>query len=403
MYCTRNVTEDIVWVGGNDRRLALFENLYPLENGVSYNSYLIKDEKTCLMDTVDYAVGRQFLDNLEYALEGRKLDYLVIQHMEPDHCSILKTVAHIHPEAKIVVNAKTVPMMEQFFDFSPKERFLVVKEMDTLDLGSHQLTFLMAPMVHWPEVMITYDSKDKVLFSADGFGTFGALNGAIFADEVDFEKDWMDDARRYYTNIVGKYGTQVQNALKKAAAFDVQMICPLHGVIWRKNISQIMDKYHQWSMYMPEEKGVMIVYASMYGNTENMAEILAFLLAEKGIKSRLYDVSTTHCSWLVSEAFHYSHIVAACPTYNSGLYPMMEQFFLELKSHGLKNRTFGFMDNGTWAATAGKQMAKLVEELKEITVLEERVSIKSSLKESQMTQLYALAEELEKELKEQGK
>lgn len=394
MYCTRNVTEDIVWVGGNDRRLALFENLYPLDNGVSYNSYLIKDEKTCLMDTVDYAVGRQFLENVEHELDGRNLDYIVVQHMEPDHCSVLETVACMHPEAKIIVNAKTIPMMQQFFDFAPEERLVVVKEMDTLELGSHTLTFVMAPLVHWPEVMMTYDSKDKVLFSADGFGTFGALNGTIFDDEVDFDRDWLDDARRYYTNIVGKYGNQVQAVLKKAAGLDIQMLCPLHGVVWRKNLAYILDKYNKWSTYEPEEKGVMIAYASMYGNTENMAEILAFKLAERGVKAKLYDVSSTHCSWLVSEAFHYSHIVAASPTYNSGIYPLMNHFFTELKSHGLKGRTFAFLDNGTWAATAGRQMAKLVEELKDSVVLEEKVSIKSSLKNAQMEQLDILADVL---------
>lgn len=391
MHCTRNVTEDIVWIGGNDRRISLFENLYPLDNGVSYNSYLIKDEKTCLMDTVDYAAGRQFLENLAYALDGRDLDYMVIQHMEPDHCSILKTVAHIHPEAKIVVNAKTVPMMKQFLDFEAPDRLVIVKENDTLELGSHTLTFVMAPMVHWPEVMMTYDSKDKVLFSADGFGTFGAINGTIFADEVDYDRDWLDDSRRYYCNIVGKYGTQVQAALKKAAGLDIQILCPLHGVIWRENLGYILDKYNKWSTYEPEEKGVMIVYASMYGNTENMAEVLAFQLAEQGVKTKLYDVSTTHCSWLVGEAFHYSHIVVAAPTYNSGLYPLINHFFDELKSHGLKGRTFAFLDNGTWAATAGKQMAKLVEEMKDMTILDEKVSIKSSLKNDQMSQVEALA------------
>lgn len=394
MYCTRNVTEDIVWVGGNDHRLNLFENLYPLEHGVSYNSYLIKDEKTCLMDTVDYAVGRQFLENLAYELDRRKLDYVVVQHMEPDHCSILKTITHIYPEAKIVVNAKTIPMMGQFFDYVPTERFVVVKEMDTLELGSHTLTFLMAPLVHWPEVMMTYDKKDKVLFSADGFGTFGTLDGTIFEDEVDFDRDWLDDTRRYYTNIVGKYGNQVQAVLKKAADLDIQILCPLHGVIWRKNLDYILDKYNKWSTYEPEEKGVLIVYASMYGNTENMAEILAFKLVQRGVRVKLYDVSSTDPSWLVSEAFHYSHIVAASPTYNSGIYPLMHHFFAEIKAHGLKRRTFAFLDNGTWAATAGRQMAKLIEEFKECEILEEKVSIKSSLKKNQMEQLDDLADAL---------
>lgn len=394
MYCTRNVTEDIVWVGGNDRRLALFENIYPLDHGVSYNSYLIKDDKTCLMDTVDYAAGRQFLENVEHELDGRDLDYIVVQHMEPDHCSVLETVAHIHPEAKIIVNAKTIPMLQQFFDFAPEDRLVVVKEMDTLELGSHTLTFVMAPLVHWPEVMMTYDSKDKVLFSADGFGTFGALNGTMFDDEVDFDRDWLDDARRYYTNIVGKYGNQVQAVLKKAAGLDIRILCPLHGIIWRKNLASIMDKYNKWSSWEPEEKGVLIAYASMYGNTENMAEILAFKLAERGVKAKLYDVSSTHRSWLLSEAFHYSHIVAASPTYNSGIYPLMNHFFEEMKAHGLKGRTFAFLENGTWAATAGRQMAKLVEELKDSVVMEEKVTIKSAVKGDHLEQLDALADAL---------
>ena len=394
MHCTRKITDDIIWVGANDRRLSRFENLYPLDKGVSYNSYLILDEKTCLMDTMDQNESRQFAENVRYALNGRDLDYLVVQHMEPDHCSSISYILNHYKNAKVVVNAKTLPMIKQFFGDVDDSRFLLVKEMDTLELGRHTLTFVMAPMVHWPEVMMTYDSFDKVLFSADGFGTFGAINGTIFDDEVDFDRDWLDEARRYYTNICGKYGVQVQAALKKAATLDVKLLCPLHGIIWRTNPGYFIDKYNIWSTYQPEEKGVMIAYASMYGNTENMAEIMAFKLAERGVKVKLYDVSSTDTSWLLSEAFHYSHILLASPTYNGGVYPLMDHFIHEMKSHGLKNRTFAFIDNGTWGPVAAKQMVKQIEELKDCTILNETISIKSALKDAQMEVLDQIADAL---------
>lgn len=394
MHCTRKITDDIIWVGANDRRLSRFENLYPLDKGVSYNSYLILDEKTCLMDTMDQNESRQFVENVRYALNGRDLDYLVVQHMEPDHCSSISYILNHYKNAKVVVNAKTLPMIKQFFGDVDDSRFLLVKEMDTLELGRHTLTFVMAPMVHWPEVMMTYDSFDKVLFSADGFGTFGAINGTIFDDEVDFDRDWLDEARRYYTNICGKYGVQVQAALKKAATLDIKILCPLHGIIWRTNPGYFIDKYNIWSTYQPEEKGVMIAYASMYGNTENMAEIMAFKLAERGVKVKLYDVSSTDTSWLLSEAFHYSHILLASPTYNGGVYPLMDHFIHEMKSHGLKNRTFAFIDNGTWGPVAAKQMAKQIEELKDCTILNETISIKSALKDAQMEVLDQIADAL---------
>ncbi|MBE5954932.1 MAG: FprA family A-type flavoprotein [Lachnospiraceae bacterium] len=394
MHCTRKITDDIIWVGANDRRLSRFENLYPLTRGVSYNSYLILDEKTCLMDTMDQNETRQFAENVKYALGGRDLDYLVVQHMEPDHCSSISYVMNHYKNAKVVVNAKTLPMIKQFFRDVDESRFLMVKEMETLELGRHTLTFVMAPMVHWPEVMMTYDSFDKVLFSADGFGTFGTIDGTIFDDEVDFDRDWLDEARRYYTNICGKYGMQVQAALKKAATLDIQILCPLHGIIWRTNPAYFIDKYNIWSTYEPETKGVMIAYASMYGNTENMAEIMAFKLAERGVKVKLYDVSGTDTSWLLSESFHYSHILLASPTYNGGVYPLMDHLLHEMKSHGLKNRTFTFIDNGTWGPVAAKQMAKQVEELKDCTVLNETISIKSALKEDQMGVLDQIADAL---------
>lgn len=394
MHCTRNITKDIVWVGANDRRIARFENLYPMTKGVSYNSYLILDDKTCLMDTADQSASKQFAENVAYALNGRNLDYLVVQHMEPDHCFNIAYIMEHYKEATIVVNAKTLPMIKQFFGEVEESRFLVVKEMDTLELGHHTLTFVMAPLVHWPEVMMTYDSFDKVLFSADGFGTFGAVNGTLFDDEVDFDRDWIDEARRYYTNICGKYGVQVQNVLKKATNLEIEILCPLHGIVWRKNPGYFIEKYLTWSSYEPEEKAAMIVYASMYGNTENMAEILAFQLAERGVKVRLFDVSGTDTSWLLSEAFRNSHIVLASTTYNGGIYPLMDHLLHEMKSHGLKNRTFAFLDNGSWGPAAARQMAKFVEELKDCTVLPGTLSIKSSVKENHLEALSKIADEI---------
>ena len=320
MYCTRKITDSIHWVGGNDRRLALFENLFPVPNGVSYNSYVILDEKTVLMDTADPSIRSQFLENVQHVLNGRSLDYLVINHMEPDHCSAIADILALHPEVKLVGNAKTFQIMGQFYEISDlSDRSVIVKEGDTLELGSHTLTFAMTPMVHWPEVMVTYETSEKVLFSADAFGTFGALNGNIFNDEINFDRDWLNDARRYYTNIVGKFGVQVQNAIKKLSTFDIEIICPLHGPIWRTNISYLLDKYQLWSTYTPEEKSVVILYGSMYGNTENAANVLAAMLADKGIKNiAVYDVSSTHVSQCISESFRTSHIVLAALLITAG-------------------------------------------------------------------------------------
>ena len=398
MQCTRNVTNHIIWVGANDRRLNLFENLFPIPRGVSYNAYLIKDEKNTLMDTVDASASRQFIENVAYALNGESLDYLVVQHMEPDHCANIQKILELYPEAKVVGNAKTMQMIGQFFDVDLEDRKIVVKEGDTLELGSHTLHFVMAPMVHWPEVMVTYDETDKVLFSADAFGTFGALNGNIFNDEIDFDRDWLDDARRYYTNIVGKYGGPVQTTLKKAAGLDISIICPLHGPIWRSNLGYILDKYNTWSSYEPEEKAVMIAYASMYGNTENLVNILAAKLAEAGIHNiAVYDVSNTHVSTLISEAFRCSHIVLAAPTYNGNVYPVMENFLNDMKALAVQKRTVAILDNGTWAATAGKQMADKITEMKDMKIIEPKVSIKSSLKNEQLEQLDELVAEIKKD------
>ena len=395
MYCVRNITPDILMIGGSDRRIGLFENVFPVPRGVSYNAYLVLDEKTVLLDTADSSVGAHFYENLEYALQGRPLDYVIVDHMEPDHCSTLGAVLRTHPAAQVVASAKAISMIGQFFDANVTDRCTVVKEGDSLSTGRHSFTFTMAPMVHWPEVMVSYDSADKVLFSADAFGTFGALSGNLFADEVNFQADWLPDARRYYTNIVGKYGAQVQTLLKKAAALDIQYLCPLHGPIWRKNIGWFMAKYQRWSSYTPEDKTAAIFCGSIYGNTENAAELLAARLAEKGVRDvRLYDVSHTHVSELVAEAFRCSHLVFASATYNGEIYTPMDNFLRDLKSHGLRNRTVGLIENGTWAPVSGKQMAELLGAMKDMTILEGTVSLKSSAKEPQREALEALADAL---------
>lgn len=394
MYCYRKVTDDLYWIGGNDRRLALFEGVYQIPRGVSYNSYLLMDEKTVLLDTVDKAVKGVFFENIEKVLDGRKLDYLVVHHMEPDHSEAIWEVVMRYPEVKIVCNAKIAQMMKQFFSFDVDARVVLVKEGDTFHTGKHNLVFVSAPMVHWPEVMVSYDTTDKILFSADAFGTFGALNGALFADEVDFPRNYLDEARRYYTNIVGKYGVQVQALLKKAATLDIQMICPLHGFVWRKDIGWYLDKYMHWSSYTPEEQGVVIAYASIYGNTANAADLLACRLRERGVRTEVFDVSVTPASEIIAAAFKYSHLVFAAPTYNSGVFVTMEALLMDLAEHNIQNRTVAFMENGTWAATSARQMGAMLEKCKNLTVLEQKVTIKSSLKEQQMAEIEALADAL---------
>lgn len=319
MYCTRKVADDIIWVGGNDRRLSVFEGVYKCPTGVSYNSYLIMDEKTVLMDTVDSAVSSVFFENIDHELSGRPLDYVVVQHMEPDHSATLAELVLRHPEAKIVANAKLAVMIKQYFDFDLDSRLVSVKEGDVLETGRHSLTFVMAPMVHWPEVMVTFDSVNGILFSADAFGTFGALDGALFADEVDFFRDHLDEARRYYCNIVGKYGVQVMALLRKASSLRINMILPLHGFVWRRGIGDILEKYIKWATYEPEEKAVVIAYASVYGNTKNAAEILACRLSELGVKTYMYDVSITTPDHVIAAAFKCSHLVFASTTYNAGM------------------------------------------------------------------------------------
>lgn len=390
MQNTRNVTNDIVWVGCNDRRLALFENLFPLKHGVSYNSYVIMDEKITLMDTVDSNVTEQFLENLEYVLEEKTLDYLVVQHMEPDHCANIGRLLQKFPEMKLVVNAKTVKMIEQFFHPIEEERLVIVKEGDALSIGKHVLHFVMAPMVHWPEVMVTYEETEKILFSADAFGTFGALDGNLFADEVDFENDWMADARRYYSNIVGKYGVPVQTLLKKAAGLEIRMICPLHGPVWRENLEDFIGKYDTWSKYEPEEQDIVLIYGSIYGHTESAINALATKLAQHGMKKiKVYDVSTTHVSELIAEIFRASHIVLASPTYNGGVYPPMANLLHDMKALAVQNRTIAVAENGSWAPVAARLMLKELNEMKNMKILEQTLTIHSALKEEQELEAFA--------------
>lgn len=391
MQNIRRITNDLYYVGASDRRLALFENVYPVPRGVSYNSYLLCDEKTVLMDTADSAVREQYFENVAAALDGRQLDYLVVNHMEPDHAALIADLLLRYPEATVVTTAKAAQMMEQFLGAKP-ERLQAVKEGDKLATGRHSLTFVMAPMVHWPEVMMTYDEVDKILFSADAFGTFGALNGNIFADEVDFDRDWLDDARRYYINIVGKYGVQVQNVLKKAAGLDIQMICPLHGPVWRQDLAYFIGKHDTWSSYRPEEEGVLVIYGSIYGHTASAAEKMAAVLADRGVKGiAMYDASHTDASQLVAECFRYSHLVLASSTYNAGIFTPIENLLHDLKAHSWQNRTVAIIENGTWAAQSGKAMRTLLEEMKNITILGEDLSLKSAMKAEQMEDLEFLA------------
>lgn len=394
MHCVRKVLDDLYWVGADDHRLALFENIHPIPRGVSYNSYLLLDEKTVLFDTADWAVGRQFLENVQYVLNGRPLDYLVINHMEPDHGASIEEILLRYPEVKIISTEKAVMLMHQFrFPIDGKTE--IVKEGDTRCFGAHTVTFVEAPMVHWPEAMVTYDTTNGVLFAADAFGSFGALDGKLFNDEVNFDRDWIDDARRYYTNIVGKYGPHVQALLKKASGIDIKMICPLHGPVWRTDLGYLIDKYDKWSRYEPEEKGVLIVYASMYGNTENAARILATKLVEKGLTNiAVYDVSNTHVSYLISESFRYSHIVLASVTYNLGMYPLMHNYLMDMKALNLQKRKVAIMENGSWAVKSGTRMQDFLEGMKQMEVLDTKLTISSALRDENLEEMDAFAERI---------
>lgn len=391
MYNVKKITDDLFWVGGNDRRLALFENVYPIPEGISYNSYVLMDEKTVLLDTADSAIMELFTENVKAVLNGRKLDYIIVNHMEPDHSASLMRIAELYPEARIVTSAKAKTMMGQFFDFD-MDRVDVVKEGDTLTTGRHTLSFVAAPMVHWPEVIFTFDQTDGTLFSADAFGTFGALNGNLFADEVNFETEWLASARRYYTNIVGKYGPQVQKVLEKAGGLNIRRICPLHGPVWRENIGWFIDRYQHWATCTPEDKGVVIFVGSIYGHTQNAADVLASAIADEGIHNvKVYDVSVTDASYLLAEAFRASHLVFASATYNNEIFTNMEHFLMELKEHAFHSRTVAVMENGTWAPQSGKKIRAMLEEMKDMTVLDQTVTFKSAPKEAQRADILALA------------
>ena len=385
------ITNDIRYVGVNDHKVDLFEGQYRVPNGMAYNSYVILDEKVAIMDTVDKNFTHEWLDNIQNVLQGRKPDYLVVQHMEPDHAANIGNFMKTFPEATVVSSAKAFTMMSAFFGTCYEDRRIVVGEGSTLNLGKHTLTFVTAPMVHWPEVLMTYDETDKLLLSADAFGSFGALNGTLFADEVDFDRDVLDEARRYYANIVGKYGAQVQSVLQKAAGLDIRMLLPLHGHVWRRELGYILGKYELWSRYEPEVRGVMIAYASVYGNTENGVNILACRLAEQGVRVKMYDVSVTHSSYVVSDAFKYSHLVFAAPTYNGGVFITMDEVLRDIAAHGLQNRRYALLENGTWAPVTARQMGAMVEGLKGWQKVGENVTLRSAAHEPQKDAINALA------------
>lgn len=384
------ITDDIIYTGVNDHQVDLFEGQYPVPNGMCYNSYVIRDEKIAVMDTVDQNFTHEWLDNVQKALNGRKPDYLIVQHMEPDHSANIDNFLKVYPEAVIVANAKTFAMISNFFrSLNLEGRMLEVKNGDTLDLGNHVLTFVFAPMVHWPEVMVTYDSRDKVLFSADGFGKFGAM---------DVEEDWDDEARRYYIGIVGKYGVQVQNLLKAAASLDIQTICPLHGPVLKENLGHYIKKYQIWSSYAAESEGVMIAYTSVYGNTKKAVELLAGKLREKGCPQVVVcDLARTEMSKAVEDAFRYGKLVLATTTYNADVFPFMRTFIEHLTERGYQKRTIGLIENGSWAPLAAKVMSGMFEKSKNITWLNTTVKIMSSLSEENLQQLEAMAEELSRE------
>ena len=395
MYNVRKVTEDLYWIGGDDHRLHLFENIHPIPRGVSYNSYLLLDKKTVLFDTVDWSIGRQFLENLEHVLDGRPLDYMVINHMEPDHAAMIEEVMLHYPKVKVISSEKAFYFMNQFGFHIDSSKTEIVKEGDKKSFGKHEILFVAAPMVHWPEAMVSFDTTNGVLFSADAFGSFGALDGKLFNDEVNFDRDWIDDARRYYTNIVGKYGPHVQALLKKAAGIDIKIVCPLHGPVWRSDLGYFIDKYDKWSRYEPEEKGVMIVYASMYGNTENAASVLASKLVEKGMNNVvMYDVSKTHISQLISETFKYSNVVLASVTYNLGIYPLMHNYLMDMKALNVQNRTFAILENGSWACESGRLMREFLENMRNMTVLDEKVTLTSSMTAEQIGEMDTLVDSI---------
>ncbi|MBP7739817.1 MAG: FprA family A-type flavoprotein [Leptotrichiaceae bacterium] len=398
MHCVQQISDKIYWIGGNDRRLERFENMFPIPKGVAYNSSIILDEKTAVIDTVDESIRNLYLENIKYLLNGRELDYLIVNHMEPDHCGNIEDLLNIYPNLKIVGNKKTFTYFEQFYNRIAKDNYLEVKEGEVLDLGEHKLKFFATPMVHWPEVTVTYEETKKILFSADAFGSFGTLNGNIFKDEVDFEGYYLSEMRRYYSNIVGKFGPQVQSALKKISSLEIDMVVPLHGTIWRtkEDIEYLMDLYNKWSTYTPEKKGVLIAYGTMYGNTANFADLIANKLAQKGIKDiKVFDVSKTHPSYIVSEAWIYSNLIIAAPTYNMSLYLPMDSLLHELSELNFQNRKVSIIGNHTWASGAMKNIkAKFENNFKNMEIVGEILDLKSCLKPDEEEKINTFVDEI---------
>lgn len=392
MYCVRKINDSYTWIGGNDHRLAMFEGIYETPKGMSYNSYILMDEKTVLFDTVDEAVSTVFFENLTYVLGERELDYVIIHHMEPDHSALLKRIIEKYPQVKFVCTDKSAVYLEQFFHIDFSDHIHIVTEDSTLQTGNHELKFLMAPMIHWPEVMVTYDSTDKMLFSADAFGSFGTIDGAIFADEVDSVHEYLSEARRYYCNIVGKYGTQVQKLLQKLETYEIKMICPLHGVIWREQLDMMLDVYKKWCYFESEETGVLIAFASVYGDTKNVAEIMACRLRDRGIKTELFDVSVAPASYIVASAFRWSHLLFASTTYSSKIFSKMDHLLQDMVAHSLQNKTVALIENGTWAPTSGRLMKELLEKCKNMNFIEQSISIKSSIRMEQEAQIDELVQ-----------
>ena len=394
--CTQ-IAADLYYLGGNDRRLALFESAYPIPRGVSYNSYLLKDEKNVLFDTVDNAIGEQFFENLACALGEDKLDYVVVHHMEPDHSATFARLVERYPDITVITSQKAAAMLKNYFGFARKVH--LVKEGDAFPIGKRTLTFAAAPMVHWPEVLFTYVPEDGILFSADAFGTFGALSGSVMADREIFERDYLDDARRYYFNIVGKYGVQVQNVLKKAAGLKISLVCPLHGPVWGEGFGWYLDKYLTWSAYEPEERSVAVFYASVYGHTQNAAEIVASAIAAEGVRVRVYDVSVTHVSELLAEAFRASHAVFASTTYNNGIFVSMENFLNDLKAHNFQNRAYAVIENGSWAPQAGALMDGVLSPLKNMRRIGEKTTVLSAVSADSAAALRALGRQIAGDVK----
>lgn len=393
MHCEQKLAEGLYWIGGDDKRLGLFEACHPVPNGMSYNNYLLLDEKVVLFDTIDRAVEERFFETLEYLLDGRKIDYIIVSHMEPDHSATLAAVADAHPEAQLVGTKICKTLIGQFFGSELEARTMVVGDGDSLSTGSHTLAFATAPMVHWPEVMVTYDVEDKILFSADAFGSFGGLDGKLFDDMYDFEDELLDEMRRYYANIVGKYGTQVNELLDKADTLDIKMICPLHGAIIRDNVDLIKSKYRIWASYEPEQEAVVIAYASVYGGTRDVAEKLAFKLSDAGIHDlALFDLSVTDPSYVLSDAFRASNIVLASVTFNAGVFPKMRELVDCFVDHNLRKRRFSFIQNGSWGPIAGKKMMEAVEAIPEHEIVGDLFTVKSRMTDGQDAELDKLAQ-----------